>query len=250
MKKWICLALALVLIFSIPMTTQAAKAVIGDFDGDGTVNNEDVAYLLWHTLFPEDYPISTEADFTGDGKVNNEDVAYLLWHTLFPEDYPLGESANIWEQASGGFYFSSGAGAWATGLHVETDGSFTGSYSDADMGDGGPGYPYGTYYLCDFSGKFSKPRKIGPYMYTMTLEYITLEETPGKVVYEDGMKLVYTEPYGLEDGEEFILYLPGMPVSELDEEILYWFHLYGDVDTLPMYGIHNVNTGDAFASEW
>ena len=89
MKKWISLALALVLIFSIPMTTQAARAVIGDFDGDGSVNNADVAYLLWHTLFPEDYPIAGQSDFDGDGSVNNEDVAYLLWHTLFPEDYPL-----------------------------------------------------------------------------------------------------------------------------------------------------------------
>lgn len=61
----------------------------GDVDGDGVVNNEDVAYLLWYTLFPEDYPVSADVDFNGDGIVNNEDVAYLLWHTLFPEDYPI-----------------------------------------------------------------------------------------------------------------------------------------------------------------
>ena len=61
----------------------------GDLNGDDNVNNEDVAYLLWYTLFPEDYPIDADVDFTGDGNINNEDVAYLLWHTLFPEDYPL-----------------------------------------------------------------------------------------------------------------------------------------------------------------
>ena len=68
---------------------EAGGNPIGDLDGDGQINNNDVAYLLWHTLFPEDYPISDPADFDGDGKVNNNDVAYLLWHTLFPEDYPL-----------------------------------------------------------------------------------------------------------------------------------------------------------------
>ena len=68
---------------------EAGGNQIGDLDGDGQINNNDVAYLLWHTLFPEDYPISDPADFDGDGKVNNNDVAYLLWHTLFPEDYPL-----------------------------------------------------------------------------------------------------------------------------------------------------------------
>lgn len=28
-------------------------------------------------------------DFTGDGKVDNDDVIQLLWYTLFPNDYPL-----------------------------------------------------------------------------------------------------------------------------------------------------------------
>ena len=61
----------------------------GDINGDGNVDNQDVEYLLWHTLFPEDYPLSVSADYNGDDMVNNQDVEYLLWHTLFPEDYPL-----------------------------------------------------------------------------------------------------------------------------------------------------------------
>ena len=62
----------------------------GDINGDDVIDNEDVATLLWYTLFPEDYVICGHGDFTGDGMVNNEDVAYLLWHTLFPADYPIG----------------------------------------------------------------------------------------------------------------------------------------------------------------
>ena len=61
----------------------------GDLDGDGQVNDADVAYLLWHTLFPDAFPIDNDADFDGDGQVNDADVAYLLWHTLFPDAYPL-----------------------------------------------------------------------------------------------------------------------------------------------------------------
>ena len=68
---------------------EAHTAVPGDFSGDDLVTNEDVSYLLWHTLFPADYPLNNNADFTGDGAVTNEDVSYLLWHTLFPADYPL-----------------------------------------------------------------------------------------------------------------------------------------------------------------
>ena len=61
----------------------------GDMNGDFAVNNLDVEYLLWYTLYPEDYPLLSDSDFTGDGAVNNLDVEYLLWHTLYPEDYPL-----------------------------------------------------------------------------------------------------------------------------------------------------------------
>lgn len=61
----------------------------GDFTGDREVNNLDVEYLLWHTLFPGSYPIHSNADFNRDGEANNLDVEYLLWHTLFPENYPI-----------------------------------------------------------------------------------------------------------------------------------------------------------------
>ena len=61
----------------------------GDFTGDCEVTNEDVIYLLWYTLFPDSYPIDSNADFTGDGEVTNEDVIHLLWYTLFPDSYPL-----------------------------------------------------------------------------------------------------------------------------------------------------------------
>lgn len=66
------------------------EEVSGDLNDDGVVDNQDVEYLLWHTLFPEDYPLSVSADYNGDDIVDNQDVEYLLWHTLFPEDYPLG----------------------------------------------------------------------------------------------------------------------------------------------------------------
>ncbi len=69
--------------------TVEADFIPGDVDMNGAVNNKDVEYLLWYTLFPESYPLHIEADFTGDGSVNNKDVEYLLWHTLFPETYPI-----------------------------------------------------------------------------------------------------------------------------------------------------------------
>ena len=63
--------------------------VSGDVNCDGFVDNLDVEYLLWHTLFPEDNPITVNADYDANGVIDNIDVEYLLWHTLFPEEYPL-----------------------------------------------------------------------------------------------------------------------------------------------------------------
>jgi len=62
---------------------------IGDVTCDGEINNADVVRLLWHTLFPGEYPVKWSMDLTKDTAVNNEDVVSLLWYMLFPEEYPL-----------------------------------------------------------------------------------------------------------------------------------------------------------------
>lgn len=66
-----------------------ADPVRGDFTGDGIVDNGDVEYLLWATLFPDEYTLCADGDINRDGAVDNQDVEYLLWHTLFPGEYPL-----------------------------------------------------------------------------------------------------------------------------------------------------------------
>ena len=86
----LCLAILLGCFAMFSMSAKAiGTAVEGDLDGNRLVDNKDVEYLLWHTLFPEDYPVYVDADFNVDDVLNNQDVEYLLWHTLFPEDYPL-----------------------------------------------------------------------------------------------------------------------------------------------------------------
>ena len=89
------LALALLLV-CVPVGApegQAAstgEAIMGDLNDDGLVTDADVIYLLWHTVFPEDYPVGDKfVDFNNDSLVTDADVIWLLWHTVFPEDYPL-----------------------------------------------------------------------------------------------------------------------------------------------------------------
>lgn len=63
--------------------------VMGDFSGDLVVDNNDVIYLLKHSLIPDRFPVTTNADLNADGKTDNEDVILLLKHSLIPERFPL-----------------------------------------------------------------------------------------------------------------------------------------------------------------
>ena len=106
MKKTVSSLIALLLVLALfPVSAQAVQSRAGsildgetglvdtskpgDLDLSGGVDNKDVEYLLWHTLFPNDYMLFGDADLDGDGFVDNKDVEFLLWHTLFPDDYPL-----------------------------------------------------------------------------------------------------------------------------------------------------------------
>ncbi|MBP5255891.1 MAG: hypothetical protein J6Z80_02430 [Clostridia bacterium] len=76
-------------VSEIEVIAGEASAELGDFDGDGSVTSDDAVYLLRHTLFADQYPVTGFADFDHDGSVTSDDAVYLLRHTLFAEQYPL-----------------------------------------------------------------------------------------------------------------------------------------------------------------
>lgn len=159
---------------------------------------------------------------------------------VLPEDFPME------------FTFTSGAGAWGTWMKVEKDGTFEGHFHDSNMGEIGEGYPGGRYYFCDFWGYFTNIEKVDDYAYAMQMGEITLENEVGTEWIEDGVLHIASDPYGLTDGENFILYTPAAPLSALSEEFLSWWPGRYDMDktyeTLSSYGIHNTETDDGFFS--
>ncbi|MCI8872211.1 MAG: hypothetical protein HFH51_05040 [Lachnospiraceae bacterium] len=168
------------------------------------------------------------------------------------------QSENIMEQLPKDFEFSSGVGGWVTFFNLNPDGTFTGQYHDTDMGDTGENYPGGTVYICNFDGKFSKPRQVNEYIYSMELEYLNTERPPGQEYYEDGIRYLASEAYGFEDTGEFLIYLPGCPLAQTAEEFITWTSVNPAVrKTLPggYYGIYNVNGKEGFVgmdedSQW
>lgn len=149
------------------------------------------------------------------------------------------------------FSFLSGAGGWSTELVLNQDGTFTGRYHDSEMGDIGEDYPYGSIYVCSFAGEFADFEKLSEYAYKMNLTSLTTENATGEEWIEEEIRYVASDPYGLEEGTEFILYLPDTPISEVPEEFLIWWpylfeHDADPFDTLSCYGILNVKMGYGF----
>ena len=147
------------------------------------------------------------------------------------------------------FTFFSGAGAWCTYLFLEDDGSFYGSYHDTDMGVQGEEYPYGTVSCCEFQGKFAPPEQVDEYTWSTHVEELELAAEPGTVTYEDGVRYIDSEPYGLNDVDEVLIYLPGLPKADAPEEFVSWTPNFWHSDratAFDAYGLYNVNGEQGF----
>lgn len=170
---------------------------------------------------------STEAAST-EAEKTSETVSSL------PGDYPMSLT------------YCSGAGGWSTVLTLSQDGSFTGTFSDSEMGESDENdYPNGTIYECNFSGQFSDIKKVNEYTYSMVLDSVSIDEEADRI--EDGVRYKAGEPSGMDSGTEIYFYTPDTPISELSEEFLSWKQTDTDkAGTLDCYAIYNKSADSGF----
>ena len=193
----------------------------------------------------------------GENVIESDNLANM-------DDAQSGQTENMEENQNGfgftdlkniQFTFSSGAGAWSTEMYIREDGSFVGTYHDSDMGSSGEGYPNGTRYFCQFTGKFAKPIKVNEYTYSLPIEELEYADEVGKEEILDEVLYVYSEAYGLYGTKEMLLYLQGAPVDELPEGFMSWvrnsyyYEIKGGVSTeLPAFGLYNEAEECGFSS--
>lgn len=214
---------------------------------------------------------SWESEFSRDESKSLEENLRLLQETLEADDT---EPHNTVSSAGLPFddilemMFCSGAGAWQTRLALNTDGSFTGEFVDADMGDIGDGYPNGTQYVCQFHGRFKDIRQLSDASWSLTLEELVLDtgHEIGEEWIEDGVCYIASGPYGFSgagdempgENAEFILYSPEArghaPGTELygalefQSWMPHWYEFQNSDECLNCYGLHNLETGYGFFS--
>ena len=142
---------------------------------------------------------------------------------------------------------------WRTVLWLNRDGTFTGEYSDSEMGEQGDDYPNGSYYVCRFSGRFEIGEQIDDHSYSLTLATLIAEQSVGTEWIEDGVRYVASGPYGLIDpmGEkecrDFVFCLPELPADQLGEDFrIWWPYFTENKTTLSCYAILNTTAGTGF----
>ena len=125
--------------------------------------------------------------------------------------------------------FSSGVGGWSTEMQISEDGSFNAQYHDSEMGETGENYPNGSVYTCEFSGQMSILDQVDEHSWKVHVDKVAADEATGKETFEDGVRYVTSDStYGIVDGDDMVLYLPGTPVDALTEDMKMWAHLLGD----------------------
>ena len=143
--------------------------------------------------------------------------------------------------------FLSGAGAWSTGLTIQRDGTFTGVYSDSEMGDTDKLYPNGTQYSCVFYGKFSIKGKEKDGSYSLSVASLDYERPAGETQYVNGVREISSHSYGISKGNQFALYMTGAAASKISEEARSWIrdNITDGKITCPV--LVNLTSGTAFA---
>ncbi len=102
---------------------------------------------------------------------------------------------------------------------------------------------------CKFTGRFAQPVQVNDYTYSMGIAGISYEKEAGTEEVIDGIQYYYTAPYGLEDAEEILVYLPGAPLGELPQEFRGWVGYYENTrDKLPFYALSNKSHQQGFGS--
>lgn len=204
------------------------------------------------------YSIVTDTDgyITGVKDNNGQLVNTFEYVIVSPENNstsPVEKPQSIsFSSIPSEYTFTSGAGAWGTGLEIATDGSFEGNYHDSNMGEDGEGYPNGTVYYCNFSGKFSEPEPVNEYTYKVTLESFNVADQAGLEYIENGIKYIASEPYGFDGPNEYYIYLPGIPSSMMPQNAFDWVsRLYGsDFGSYEVYVICSANGELPFVGEF
>ncbi len=145
------------------------------------------------------------------------------------------------------FYYGTGDGYLYTIIDIYDDGSFSGEYSEQTF-DRDDDYPNGSCLYCSFSGYFSEMSRIDDTSYSLIIQDISIEDKG--MFYEDGCKYSGGNPYGINSGDQIIIYMPRTVLDDKSEAFWSGSNLYklNEEGILPYncFAFHNINQDVVF----
>ena len=264
MKKLISFILAISILFtfgSISLTANAyslhdCPTTLGDLDGDGKVSAKDSLFIMQFTIKRITCNPNQKkcADVNGDNKVTNADALLCLRHSIglstngisFLKDVRTGTEFSAY---AGSYYFQVGVGNRYVKIDLNSDGTFTGAYSDTNLGESGSGYNFTTYYN-EFSGSFDGPHSTGTYEYGTYVKNFKLKYKVGSSAiktdeYGQKIRYVYSTPSGIAQRDYFRLFIQGTPTSALPDDFTNYVMYLSD-NYLPYHAFYNVTGHSVF----
>ena len=137
---------------------------------------------------------------------------------------------SLMKSIAGKYGFASGSGGWGTTMTVASDGTFSGTYHDSDMGITGDDYPNGSVTISNFKGRFKDAKKNADGSYTMQCDKsaLKIDGNIGDTYIKNGSKYTVADPYGIAPCGTFTVYPAGYDSSQLSEAIVGWSRAWYD----------------------
>lgn len=226
--------LVLLLVINIGFLTACATG-----KKEGTGNTESVSDTVSST--------NSEDAITGSESEGNATGSESEGNATGSESEGDTETFGFEDLAEAPFLFASGVGGWGTMLNINSDGSFFGDYHDSEMGLTGADFN-GTVYQCTFSGKFTDLKMESEGLYTMRVSELAIEKTEGMEEILDGVKFIYTTPYGIYNDSVVKIYLPDIDISSFSEDFRMWVmgSYYFEGDILPVMALETTDSVDTY----
>lgn len=204
---------------------------------DGTVKmkpapSDETAYYLVEDVQP-DWDSLEDANIKGvsaKSQKSNGKNASKNADTKKSDSQSDAATRSLMKSIAGKYGFASGSGGWGTTMTVASDGTFSGTYHDSDMGITGDDYPNGSVTISNFKGRFKDAKKNADGSYTMQCDKsaLKIDGNIGDTYIKNGSKYTVADPYGIAPCGTFTVYPAGYDSSQLSEAIVGWSHAWYD----------------------
>ena len=232
-----------ILHLTYPMNYEVSRGMGGVLRIDCTYRETKDGWDVHYVFLSHDYMEEQARVANGTHEIYSISVGYAPGETV-----EVGkETLNKLFSSLPLHYFETATDEFNLSLTMEEGGSFTGT--DVSNGNGNP-----QTRICEFTGQISNLRKVNDLQYVFSVENLSYPD-PDQITKQNGTQFVTANPFGMEERDRFLLYLPGYPITNLPSLVIrsledagnpIWY--YYSFEELPCYVLWNLEKDIVYTS--